>query len=1290
MNALPLLPRRWLGVAFSLFAAGFLLHGETSRADTIFKAASGTDIGNSANWNGALPGAADVAAWNASSLGAGLTLQAPAYWGGISVASAQSDIDLSGNWGVIVLGAGGIDMSTANVNFALEVPVILNTNQTWNINSNETLNMSGSVIGSWNLDKEGPGTLILSGYSPILGLTTVNAGTVIISGQIHYNENWQHLATLTINSGGTVIVANGNANNFLGQCNYEGTNNYINGGTLEFNTASGTAEAIERAFAFTTNGGTFSVLNTNATLIFDYFTAAMQFSVPAAASITLTGAGYGVMNKSITGYGGIIKDGSGTWTFEQTNTYAGPTVISNGTVVVNGNGALGTGPVTVMPGGTLAGTGLVPGNITLQTGAQAQLTAGTPASWGGSLTLNNNTVHVLINGQLSPGSYALAAYQPGGSTGMFNPTPVIDSGSLAGGCTAFIRSDRGQVILVVVPPPGPHLAILSVNGGSDPQAGIGFNVVVQAQDLSGNPMTMTSDTPILVTLTAGYGILSGNLAGLIPAGSSSTTISNLTYTLNESDVIITATNTSAALLSGDSAPFTVDLGPAVNISLLSDTNCTTCPGMSLANPILVRVTDPGGNLVPGVNVTFSLVTVPGAAIGQSLSVTNVTTAADGTASAILTLGDNLGTYVVNASVANTGLPGPFTNTAVVTATAANAKWTQVWSDEFNYSGLPDSNRWNYEIGFVRNGESEYYTSNRLQNTYITNGLLSITARKEEYVPPGQFFPVANYTSASLITLAKESWTYGRFEVRAKEPLPMGGVWTAFWTQGTNFPTAGWPVCGEIDISEYVNWAPYPHGNAFWGYNGGMVSDGTIYRTPNVYDDFHIYAVEWTTERMDFYYDNVKFYTIYVDEAGTGPDNAFRNPQYIILNFALGGQWAGTIYDPGLPQQFLIDYVRVYQQLPTWTGSGGDGLWSSATNWTNAVAPAPGSRVVFAGPPPVTSSVDNACCVDGISFYETAGSNVINATAGGLLTLTTNGISNYSTNVQVINAPIVLAANQTIHTDPGGIVISGPISGTGFGLNKNGSGTLTLCGTNTYTGGTTISAGTLALGAGCSLQTSSLNLAAGVTLDLSACTNYMVPSGLTVRACGCGTMAGVSAASLNSGCNNTVCLTGNPINLMYDGVNPSLYVSQGTLMLAGNAFTINTTNGAALAPGTYPIIVQASGNLASTGAFPAVSGTAIGAGQTGYIAVSNNTVNLVIATSSTVSLNVPVVQGDRTVQLTFTGVNSNLLYRVQANNDLTTTNWVTLYTNLTGTNGAAAIIDMDASNSPQRFYRVVTP
>lgn len=240
-------------------------------------------------------------------------------------------------------------------------------------------------------------------------------------------------------------------------------------------------------------------------------------------------------------------------------------------------------------------------------------------------------------------------------------------------------------------------------------------------------------------------------------------------------------------------------------------------------------------------------------------------------------------------------------------------WQLVWSDEFDYQGLPDKAKWGYEEGFIRNHESQYYTRARVENGRVENGMLVIECRKEHFQPKNH--DAVEYTSASLTTQRKFDWQYGRIEMRAK--IPHGrGVWPAFWTLGSDKSEVGWPRCGEIDVMEYVGKMTNDiYGTIHYFADGRHQSNGGKIVAENPSGDFHVYAVEWYTNRVDFYYDNTKYHTALIDKAGEGEENAFRKPHYLILNFALGGDWGGPIDDSILPQKYLIDYVRVYKRKP---------------------------------------------------------------------------------------------------------------------------------------------------------------------------------------------------------------------------------------------------------------------------------------------------------------------------------------------------------------------------------------
>lgn len=236
----------------------------------------------------------------------------------------------------------------------------------------------------------------------------------------------------------------------------------------------------------------------------------------------------------------------------------------------------------------------------------------------------------------------------------------------------------------------------------------------------------------------------------------------------------------------------------------------------------------------------------------------------------------------------------------------------VWSDEFNKEGLPDSAKWGYEVGGDGwgNNELQYYTAHRPENARIEDGKLIVEARKEAY--RGQ-----QYTSARLVTRNKATWTYGRIEVMAK--LPKGvGTWPAIWMLGKNISTVGWPRSGEIDIMEHVGFDEgVIHGTIHTeAYNHVKKTEkGKSISVNDVTGAFHVYAIEWTAEQIDFFVDNQKYYTVQKSVLGNSEAQwPFGQPFFLILNVAVGGDWGGQkgVDETIWPQRMVVDYVRVYQ------------------------------------------------------------------------------------------------------------------------------------------------------------------------------------------------------------------------------------------------------------------------------------------------------------------------------------------------------------------------------------------
>lgn len=265
-------------------------------------------------------------------------------------------------------------------------------------------------------------------------------------------------------------------------------------------------------------------------------------------------------------------------------------------------------------------------------------------------------------------------------------------------------------------------------------------------------------------------------------------------------------------------------------------------------------------------------------------------------------------------------------TTVVVSAQTTSGWKLVWSDEFNGPAgtLPDAANWNYDLGNNNgwgNGEAEVYTNSPNNVFQDGKGNLVIRAIRDAS---------GNYTSARLQTgspgasthTTDLSWQYGRIEARIK--LPFGkGVWPAFWTLGENIGTVGWPTSGEIDIMEnfgtFNNNASINNGTAHGpGYSGGN-GIGKSYTLPfgeKVADDFHLYAVEWSQDSIEWFVDGASYHKVTPASLPQGQKWVFNNPFFILLNLAIGGRntFLGSP-DPNAPfppQDMLVDYVRVYQ------------------------------------------------------------------------------------------------------------------------------------------------------------------------------------------------------------------------------------------------------------------------------------------------------------------------------------------------------------------------------------------
>lgn len=249
----------------------------------------------------------------------------------------------------------------------------------------------------------------------------------------------------------------------------------------------------------------------------------------------------------------------------------------------------------------------------------------------------------------------------------------------------------------------------------------------------------------------------------------------------------------------------------------------------------------------------------------------------------------------------------------------------VWSDEFNRDGAPDSANWSYEQGFVRNEELQWYQP---ANARCENGILIIEARREErpnpnYVADSKDWrrnrPTITYTSACLRTAKLHTWKYGRFEMRGRIDIDPG-CWPAWWALGVE---GRWPANGEIDMMEFYRGkllaniaCQGANGKAQWFSRTRPVDSLGTGGAKAWSSQFHVWRMDWSEESIELYVDDLLLNKVplssLVNKDGSSFE-PFKQPEYMLLNLAIGGQSGGNPDASPFPRRFEVDYVRVYQK-----------------------------------------------------------------------------------------------------------------------------------------------------------------------------------------------------------------------------------------------------------------------------------------------------------------------------------------------------------------------------------------
>jgi len=228
----------------------------------------------------------------------------------------------------------------------------------------------------------------------------------------------------------------------------------------------------------------------------------------------------------------------------------------------------------------------------------------------------------------------------------------------------------------------------------------------------------------------------------------------------------------------------------------------------------------------------------------------------------------------------------------------------IWSEEFadSHVGQLSEDTWNYDLGDGSafglvgwgNNEREFY----IKDSVSINENLIISAQR---VSPGSglecYYGPAEWTSGKIHTARKIGFKHGRLEISAKMPSGIG-TWPALWLLGASLlDGTAWPHCGEIDILENTGSHPFQvqgtlHADGYFGENG---LTRIIQSANELANDFHTYAINWTPEYIEWFFDELCYSRINRNEVESdGKPWPFNQEFYLIINLAIGGWFAGAV------------------------------------------------------------------------------------------------------------------------------------------------------------------------------------------------------------------------------------------------------------------------------------------------------------------------------------------------------------------------------------------------------------
>jgi len=1130
-------------------------------------------------------------------------------------------------------------------------PVTLLADTTIGVDNGRAATISGNMGGSYGFTKLSAGPLTLSGNNTYTGNTIINAGSLILGATGSISNS----ASLAIDAGATFDVSaitdfalNRTALNASGTGITVGTNaatiKGASGGTVSLgtNVVALTYDGLHPALYFSQGtlllGGNPFTVNTAAPLATGTYHLVQQASGNIVMSLanpdavnTVTGTAIGP------GEAGFISLNGGNVTLTVDGVVA---ATINVETAADGSG-------TVVPAQSLAAGGSLT-VYAIARAADGSFVANVAARWS-ALTLTGGC----ISGNLVPaGDNKSATF-----TGSLIGTAVIDASadgwtSIDSGTLTVLLGPASKVLVetaadgsgTVVPAqnltPGNSLTVYAIsrdaggnfitNAPADSWTTVNDTGGVQNGNLwpnSGASSTFTANA-------SGSGQISANISGLTSVISGVITVGAQGATEYAAGGFTWNNNSTAKWSLTPGGPYNQPWTNGNNAVFEGAAGTVTISGVT-ANTITFNTS--GYTLSSGILTLTNNGLPPTITLGGSGYSDTISSVIAGSAGLAVVAPGGTGYGSLSLSGANTYTGG--------TALSGNARVVALAAGAFGYGSVT-----------VADGSGVYLSSGNSTNSFTLSGNGYIG----DNPPLGAIRLNANIIASGTVTLAANTrlWANVSAQVATNSgvisdggsgyALELGGHTGALVLTAANTYTGGTTLTtGEADFAN----------NSALGGNTVTVNSGILAAT------------------------------------GSGAKTLANN---FIFNgsFKLGGAAAGSPQAAilnGLVDLGGLTNTITLGNSATFGGVVSDGGLTLANTGSSVHTLTLGGANSYPGPTTVgvgtLLNLANQYAVQNSTLTMSGGTNSIqfnSAVAANAFTV--GGLAANSSgpgyNIGLTNTTSQTAITLSVGNNNANTTYAGVLSAAGS-LSKIGTGILTFSGANTYTGATTITAGTLAMGAAGSISNSSaLAIAAGATFDVSAIPNYNLSGATALSASGA-----AAAAVIKGAAGGAVNLGSQPITLTYDGADPALDISQGTLSVNGNQFTVNAA--APLPAGTYAVIQQASGSITSAGPYPAVTGTAIDAAHTGTIGVSGSVVNLVISTltaSYSTNLNSRVSGG--TLSLSWSGTHLGWILQNQTSalGLGLGTNWV----DVPGTAGVTATNITLNPASPTVFFRLRHP